>query len=78
MVDSKIPFKFDRGGFEHPSYGNSKNIPYFEKYKEYISGINLWDYPIKRTYRPYFHITDSIITEKISNYYYDTIISTIG
>lgn len=69
LVDSKIPFLFDQGGFEHVSYGG--NQKYFQKFNAYRSDINLWDHADKRCYRPYYHITDLKIHCTISNYYYE-------
>lgn len=68
LVDSTIPFKFDRGGFEHKSYGNSA-VNYFDKYSAHISEYNLWDYPNGRPFRPYYHITDTAVHQKIADYY---------
>lgn len=73
LTDSRIPFLFDRGGFEHPSYGNTKHIEYFSKFMGNFSNINVWDHAEKRTFRPSFHITDPVITERIAQYYYEQI-----
>jgi hypothetical protein len=67
LVDSKISFLFDQGGFEHSSYSNTK---YFQKYQQYISEVNLWDHVTTRTKRPYFHLIDEQITDEIAKYYY--------
>ena len=56
LVDSGIPFLFDQGGFEHPSYGGVGT--YFTKYNNHRSELCLWDYADTRTHRPYYHITD--------------------
>jgi hypothetical protein len=72
LCDSKIRFKFDTGGFEHKSYCTTDKT-YFEKYKDYITSINLWDYASSRTYRPYFHITDVTVHEQLATYYIDSI-----
>lgn len=67
LVDSGIPFLFDQGGFEHPSYGGVGT--YFIKYDKYRSGLCLWDYADTRTHRPYFHIQDQSIHDMIAEYY---------
>lgn len=67
LVDSKIPFLFDQGGFEHVGFG--KGTVYFEKFNQYRSKINLWDYTITRDYRPYYHITDDAVHQQIAEYY---------
>lgn len=72
LVDSGISFLFDQGGFEHPNFDGS-NIGYFKKFKTYLSNINLWTYAPSRSYRPYYHITDSSIHKKIANYYINEI-----
>lgn len=69
LVNSKISFLFDQGGFEHPSYG-TVDKKYFTLYDQYRSEYNLWNYVPVRTFRPYFHITDDDITTKIAKYYY--------
>jgi hypothetical protein len=71
LIDSQIPFKFDQGGFEHPSYGGVGT--YFTKYNKYRSQYCLWDYANVRTYRPYFHVTDNNIHEQVANYYKECI-----
>lgn len=69
LVNSKIPFLFSQGGFEHPSYGGSKE--YFQNFDSYRSDINLWDYAKKRTHRPYYHITDIDTHRRVADYYHD-------
>lgn len=74
LVDSRIPFQFDQGGFEHSSFvGTNSSIAYFKKYKNYISEINLWDYEATRSYRPYYHITDPRVHQLIAEYYSNTV-----
>lgn len=67
LVDSGIPFLFDQGGFEHPSYGGVET--YFTKYNQYRSKYCLWDYADTRTHRPYYHIQDQLVHDMISEYY---------
>jgi len=67
LVDSGIPFLFDQGGFEHPSYGGSNT--YFTKFKQYQSNYCLWDYADRGYHRPYFHIEDQAIHTQIADYY---------
>jgi hypothetical protein len=67
LVDSNIPFLFDQGGFEHPSYGGVGT--YFNKYNQYRSKYCLWNYADNRTHRPYFHIQDQSIHNMIAEYY---------
>lgn len=68
LVHSKIPFLFDQGGFEHPSYGATDL--YFINYNQYRSQYNLWDHCHTRGHRPYFHLVDPNITDQVANYYY--------
>jgi hypothetical protein len=73
LCTSGIPFKFDQGGFEHPSFSNSKKN-YFTAYSKYRSEICVWDYVTKNLkHRPYYHIDDQLIHEEIANYYYNLI-----
>jgi hypothetical protein len=67
LKSSGISFLFDQGGFEHPSYGATTS--YFTEYDQYRSKYNLWDYVPIRTFRPYFHITDTILTDQVAQYY---------
>ena len=69
LIDSGIPFVFDQGGFEHPSYGGQKQ--YFQKFNQWRSSINLWDYAQIRTHRPYYHIKDLAVHQHVANYYYE-------
>ncbi len=71
LVDRDKPFLFDQGGFEHPSYGSVKT--YFDKYQQYRSRYNLWDYADNRSHRPYYHITDAKVHEMIADYYAEQI-----
>ena len=68
LKSSGIPFLFDQGGFEHPSYSTANN-KYFTEYDQYRSLYNLWDYVPVRSLRPYFHVTDSNLNNKIAQYY---------
>lgn len=67
LVDSGIPFLFDQGGFEHPSYGGVGT--YFTKYNQHRSELCLWDYADTRTHRPYYHITDQTVHNNLAKYY---------
>ena len=69
LTNSNIPFLFDQGGFEHPKWGITQK--YFTYYDLHRSKYNLWDYGDSTLYRPYFHITDQKIHNKIAEYYYD-------
>ena len=74
LITSGKKFIFSLGGFEHLSYleHDSLVVKEFDKYQQYQSAVNLWDY-IKdfRAPRPYFHITDTNDTEKIARNYSD-------
>ena len=67
LQNSNIPWTFSSGGFEHSSFGATKK--YFEQFKKNHSAINLWDFAITRSWRPYYHIQDPVIHKQISNYY---------
>jgi hypothetical protein len=75
LIHSKIKFCFDQGGFEHAKFGGKKK--YFEKYLQYASAINIWDYALTNglTHRPYHHITDAHVHQRIADYYYQKIIN---
>lgn len=67
LSNSNVPFKFDQGGFEHPSYGGVGT--YFKEFNEHRSKYCLWDYAERGYHRPYFHIEDQIIHNEIAEYY---------
>jgi len=68
LVDSGIPFCFDQGGFEHASFGGTPT-KYFEKYNQYRSDLNLWDWGSTKKFRPYYHIEDPARHLSIAHYY---------
>ena len=67
LTDSGRPFVWDQGGFEHPSYGGTRQ--YFEKWAWRRSSRNLWDYAVTREHRPYYHITDPVTHQQVARYY---------
>ena len=67
LTDSNIPFLFDQGGFEHTKFGVTAQ--YFEKYNKHRSKYNLWDHGDSKLHRPYFHITDQLIHNRVAEYY---------
>jgi hypothetical protein len=71
LVDRGQRFCFDQGGFEHASYGS--RVKYFGKYSAWRSEINCWDWAQHRSYRPYYHITDSAVHHQIADYYFERI-----
>lgn len=73
LVASKVPFKFDQGGFEHPMYYNDTKKEYFKAYQQYISDINLWSYASTSLRSPCFHITDEAVHNTIAQYYANSI-----
>jgi len=64
LEKSKVPFLFDQGGFEH-----KQQKSYFQEYNKYRSKYCLWDYGNSHEHRPYFHITDQNIHNRIAEYY---------
>jgi hypothetical protein len=68
LVDSRTPFLFDQGGFEHPKF-EATRLDYFAKFNSYRSAINLWDYADTRDYRPYYHIRDAKVHHNVAQYY---------
>lgn len=72
LVDSGIAFRFDQGGFEHPNFGNVKT-GYFAKFDQWRSGINLWNYTVSRSFRPYYHIMDTKVHAMVADYYTEQI-----
>ena len=68
LVRSGIPFRFDQGGFEHPKFGSVKTN-YFADFAQYRSAVNLWSYVVEQHYRPYYHITDTMVHQQVADYY---------
>lgn len=71
LVSSGVPFSWDQGGFEHPSYGGVGT--YFQEFSQSRAELNLWDYASVRTHRPYYHIRDLSVHQTIANYYRERI-----
>ena len=67
LEQSGIPFVWDQGGFEHASMGGRQE--YFAEYAHTRSDLCLWDLARTREYRPYYHITDPKIHQRIADYY---------
>ncbi len=63
---SGIQYIWDQGGFEHSSMGGRE---YFSEYNSTRSELCLWDYADTREYRPYYHIKDAAMHQKIAAYY---------
>jgi hypothetical protein len=63
---SGIDYVWDQGGFEHSSMGGQQHFP---EYNSTRSELCLWDFARTREYRPYYHITDPEIHERIAEYY---------
>jgi hypothetical protein len=68
LIDSGISFRFDQGGFEHAKFGAAQS-DYFAKFDSYRSAINLWDHADTRDYRPYYHIRDAKVHQRVAQYY---------
>lgn len=71
LVDRRINFCFDQGGFEHKNFGG--RLDYFKKYNAWRSELCLWDWAPTRPHRPYYHITDITVHQRIAEYYFDLI-----
>jgi hypothetical protein len=67
LTDSKIPFIWDQGGFEHASYGGTRE--YFSKWNWRRSSFNLWDHAQSRDHRPYYHIINDQVHQAVADYY---------
>jgi hypothetical protein len=72
LTDNNIPFLFDQGGFEHPSFG-AERTDYFTKFRSSFSQVNLWDLGNTVDERPYYHIKELPTHRKIADYYYEQI-----
>ena len=74
LQSSGIDFCFDQGGFEHPKFGGNKK--YFSRYDQHRSQINIWDHVVagEIKHRPYHHINDAQVHQRIADYYYQRII----
>mgnify|MGYP003345215135 CR=1 FL=1 len=61
---------WSQGGFEHPTFNPIKDWD-FSNYRNNEIKINLWDYYDPTLPRPYFHVTDKDVLQKVCNYYID-------
>lgn len=77
ILDSGTPFIFDQGGFEHQSFDRASQ-GYFAKFLRYRSDMNLWDHASDKKYRPYFHITDLQVHQRVADYYSQAIDQALG
>lgn len=68
-----VPYLFDQGGFEHPSFGSKHE--YFQQAQR--SKINLWDWGNTKDERPYYHIQDPEQHQRIAHYYNEQIRNTL-
>jgi hypothetical protein len=71
LQQAGIPFLFDQGGFEHPSFGGSRR--YFEQFDAQRSALNVWDYGTTQDERPYYHVKEPALHQQIADYYYTEI-----
>jgi hypothetical protein len=71
LTQAGIPFLFDQGGFEHPSFGGTRK--YFDEFAEQRADLNVWDYGTTEADRPYYHIQHAEDHVKIADYYYKNI-----
>lgn len=67
---SSTRWAWSSGGFEHSSFKNSKQWD-FDRYSSRRCSVNLWDYYIPNKIRPWFHVTDPIVHQKVCNQYMD-------
>ena len=56
------------GGFEHPKFNDTLSWN-FDNYKHYQSSFNLWDEYDRNLTRPYYHVTNKIIHQKVCDSY---------
>ena len=61
---------WSRGGFEHSKFKNS-NRWNFDAYTQNESNINLWDDYDNTIERPYYHVTNIQIHQKVCKHYID-------
>jgi hypothetical protein len=68
LVNNRIPFLFDQGGFENPIFGNVSKT-YFNQFDAYRSEINMWTLSKGLPGETHKHILDPMIHGKIFQYY---------
>lgn len=75
LESSGIPFIFDQGGFENPSFGDIKTTDYFQRFSRYKSELNQWtEYSkLPPSGIPHLHIVDQLVHERIADYYREKI-----
>jgi hypothetical protein len=62
---------WSQSGFEHISFPGASLQPFNQRWRQKESKLNTWDFWQRRTRneRPYFHIIDKNVHEKIASYY---------
>lgn len=75
LEQSGIPYQFDQGGFEHPSFGGRRG--YFAEFEQQRSQYCLWDYGNTQDERPYYHVKELQVHQRIADYYAEQILNTI-
>ena len=67
LTHSATPFLFDQGGFEHPSFGGTRE--YFNEFVAQRADLNVWDYGTTEQDRPHYHILRLEDHVRIAEYY---------
>lgn len=72
MIQKKqVPhWVWSRGGFEHNKFKPIQHWD-FDDYSQKESQHNLWDHYDPAQLRPFYHVTDPVIIEKVCNHYID-------
>lgn len=60
---------WSRGGFEHKNFSDSSDSWDFSKYQDRHCEINLWDDYDRSLARPFYHVTDIAIHQKVCDHY---------
>jgi hypothetical protein len=79
LQKSRIPFSFSLGGFDHIRFTSAADslVHYFDDFNQHKLDTNMWDYHNEshKTLRPFFHILDNTIQQKLANEVYQRILN---
>jgi hypothetical protein len=68
IKSSAVAWAWSQGGFEHPRFGIDRKWN-FDPYLDKMCPINLWDHYDPKKIRPWFHVTDPTVHQRVCDHY---------
>jgi hypothetical protein len=77
LREHAVPFLFDQGGFENPTFGNVQKCEYFTNFNSQKTQINQWTLAsqLPKSNKLHFHILDQSVHGQIADYYCQNIVA---